>query len=418
MLNSKIWPTNDYSRVPYFLYHNQDVYDAERDRIFRGPVWLFLGLGAEVPNVGDFRTTFLGDVPVIFNRAKDGFVHAMVNRCAHRGATVRREAYGNAPGHICIYHRWSYNLEGTLIGIPFRKGVAGKGGMSSDFDMACHNLQTLKVENYHGILFASFSDSPEPLEEYLGPSMVWHLKRLMSRPVKVLGYQRQRIHGNWKLYCENLRDQYHGSLLHQFHRKFGISRVTQKGGALLDPRHRHNISFTQEGTDSSDAALKEYRDQGVEESELRLRDGSMFRYTPDFGDDISLAICSVFPNACFQQIRNSLAARQIRPRGVNDFELFWTIFGYEDDTSEMQNDRMIQTNMIGPAGLVSMEDGEAVEIAHRAASTDKTAFSVIEMGGGGSIPDHVEFKASDIPVRGFWSYYAELMGCEAEGGIR
>jgi anthranilate 1,2-dioxygenase large subunit len=144
----------------------------------------------------------------------------------------------------------------------------------------------------------------------------------------------------------------------------------------------------------------------------------MFRYTPDFGDDISLAICSVFPNACFQQIRNSLAARQIRPRGVDDFELFWTVFGYEDDTPEMQADRMIQTNMIGPAGMVSMEDGEAVEIAHRASTTDQEAHAVIEMGGGGEIPLHVEFKASDIPVRGFWSYYAELMGCEAEGGIR
>jgi anthranilate 1,2-dioxygenase large subunit len=418
MLSSNIWPTSDYSRVPYFLYHDQEVYEAERDRIFRGPVWLFLGLAAEIPKIGDFRTTFLGDIPVVFNRAKDGLVHAMVNRCAHRGATVRREAYGNAPNHTCIYHRWSYTLEGDLIAIPFGKGVAGKGGMSADFDMKCHHLQKLKVMDYHGILFATFSEAPEPIEQYLGPNMVRHLTRLMSRPVKVLGYQRQRIGGNWKLYCENLRDQYHGSLLHQFHRKFGISRVTQQGGALLDPRHRHSISFTREGTDSSDAALKEYRDQGVKESELRLRDGSMLRYTPDFGDDISLTICSVFPNACFQQIRNSLATRQIRPRGVNDFELFWTIFGYEDDTPEMQHDRMLQTNMIGPAGLVSMEDGEAVEIAHRAPSTDQGAYSVIEMGGGGAIPTHVEFKASDIPVRGFWSYYAELMGCEAEGGIR
>ena len=418
MLSNDIWPNSDYSRVPYFLYHDKAVYETERELVFKGPVWLFLGLNAEVPNVGDFRTTFLGDIPVIFNRVKDGSVHAMVNRCAHRGATVRREAHGNAQNHTCIYHRWNYDLEGTLIGIPFRKGVNGKGGMDADFEMCNHNLRKLTVENYHGILFASFSESPQPLEDYLGPHMVWHLKRLMSRPVKILGYQRQRIHGNWKLYCENLRDQYHGSLLHQFHRKFGISRVTQQGGAQLDPRHRHNISYTREGTDSGEAALKEYRDQGVQESELLLRDNSMFRYTPDFGDDISLAICSVFPNACFQQIRNSLAARQIRPRGVDDFELFWTIFGYEDDTPEMQNDRMLQTNMIGPAGLVSMEDGEAVEIAHRASNTDQSAHAVIEMGGGGAIPTHVEFKASDIPVRGFWSYYAELMGCEPEGGIR
>ena len=417
MLDSSIWPRNDYSRVPYFLYHDQAVYDLEQERIFRGPVWLYLGLEAEIPKPGDFRTTFLGDTPIVFNRALDGHIAAMVNRCAHRGAIVRREAYGNATDHTCIYHRWCYDLDGKLQGIPFRKGVAGKGGMAKDFDMGCHGLRALKVENYHGILFASFSENPEPIEQFLGEYMSWHLKRLMSRPVKVLGYQRQRIHGNWKLYCENLRDQYHGSLLHQFHRKFGISRVTQKGGAQMDSRHRHNISYTEEGTDDSADALKAYRDQGVKESELRLRDSSLLRYTKDFDDNISLAICSVFPNACFQQIRNSLAARQIRPRGVNDFELHWTVFGYDDDTPEVARDRMLQTNMIGPAGLISMEDGEAVEIAHRASSATQDGFSVIEMGGGGEIPNHVEFKASDIPVRGFWSYYADLMDCKAEGAI-
>jgi len=418
MLTPDIWPKNDYSRVPFFLYHDTSVYEEEQQRIFRGPVWSFLGLEAEVPEVGDFRTTFIGDVPVIFNRAKDGRVHAMVNRCAHRGAIVRREAHGNAQNHTCIYHRWNYGLDGKLLGIPFQRGVMGQGGMSADFKRECHGLEKLRVQSYHGILFVTFSDSVQPLEDYLGPNMSWHLKRLMSKKVKVLGYQRQRIHGNWKLYCENLRDQYHGSLLHQFHRKFGISRVTQQGGAALDPRHRHNISYTREGTDSTDAALQAYREQGVAESELRLKDTSLFRYTQEFPDDISLAICSVFPNACFQQIRNSLAARQVRPRGVDDFELYWTIFGYEDDTDELTADRMLQTNMVGPAGLISMEDGEAVEIAHRATLADPTAFAVIEMGGGGSIPDEVTFKASDIPVRGFWSYYAELMGCEAQGGIR
>ena len=418
MLTSEIWPKNDYSRVPYFLYHDQAVYDLEQERIFRGPVWLFLGLEAEIPRNGDFRTTWLGDTPVIFNRALDGSIHAMVNRCAHRGAIVRREMYGNDTSHTCIYHRWNYNMDGTLRGIPFRNGVGGQGGMNKDFDLACHGLRQLKVHNYRGILFASFSNSPEPIDDFLGPHMSWHLTRLTSRKIKVLGYQRQRIHGNWKLYCENLRDQYHGSLLHQFHRKFGISRVTQRGGAQLDARHRHNISYTREGSDDNEAALAEYRSQGVKESELRLKDGAMFRYTPDFNDDISLAICSVFPNACFQQIRNSLAARQIRTRGVDDFELFWTLFGYEDDTAEVAHDRMLQTNMVGPAGMVSMEDGEAVEIAHRASAADRDAFAVIEMGGGGAIPMHVEFKASDIPVRGFWSYYARLMDCEAKDAIQ
>ena len=28
----------------------------------------------------------------------------------------------------------------------------------------------------------------------------------MHKPLKVLGYQRQHVHGNWKFYNENLRD--------------------------------------------------------------------------------------------------------------------------------------------------------------------------------------------------------------------
>jgi anthranilate 1,2-dioxygenase large subunit len=94
MLNAGIWPTLDYSRVPYRLYHNPEAYQREQERIFRGPTWNFLGLEAEIPNPGDFRTN-LGDIPIIVNRDVNGGIHALVNRCAHRGAMVRREMSGN-----------------------------------------------------------------------------------------------------------------------------------------------------------------------------------------------------------------------------------------------------------------------------------------------------------------------------------
>ena len=68
MLNAAIWPTLDYSRVPYRLYHDPEAYQREQERIFRGPTWNFLGLEAKIPNPGDFRTTSLGDTPVIVNR--------------------------------------------------------------------------------------------------------------------------------------------------------------------------------------------------------------------------------------------------------------------------------------------------------------------------------------------------------------
>lgn len=420
MLDNSIWPAKDYSRVPFRLYHDQEVYDLERERIWRGPLWSFLGFDAEIPKVGDFRTSFIGDIPVVYNRGDDGKVYGFVNRCAHRGSTVRREAYGNAADHTCIYHRWCYDKKGGLIGVPFRRGVKGQGGLDPAFDQAKHGLEKIRIESWHGILFATFSDKTEPLEQYLGGPMSNMLARIMSRPVKILGYQRQRIKGNWKLYCENTRDQYHGSLLHQFHMKFGITRVTQKGGAWMDTRHRHSISYTREDTDAQDSAgaIAAYADQKVAESDFQLKDQGILGYKQEFDDGVSLAICSIFPNGTFQQIRNSMAARQVRPRGMDEFELYWTIFGYEGDDDELEMHRLLQTNMIGPAGFISMEDGEAVEIAHRATTLEGEACSIIEMGGGGKIPDEITFKVSDVPLRGFWSYYAEMMGIEPEGGIR
>jgi phenylpropionate dioxygenase-like ring-hydroxylating dioxygenase large terminal subunit len=99
MLNAAIWSTLDYSRVPYRLYHDPETYQREQEQIFRGPTWNFLGLEAEIPNPGDFRTTYVGDTPTIVNRDTNGTIHALVNRCAHRGAMVRREMSGNAGEH-------------------------------------------------------------------------------------------------------------------------------------------------------------------------------------------------------------------------------------------------------------------------------------------------------------------------------
>ena len=334
------WPRNDYSRVPYRLYHDADIYAQEMVRIFRGPVWLFLGLEAEVPNAGDFRTTWLGETPVVYDRDDDGQVYAFVNRCAHRGATVCRELYGNSADHTCIYHRWCYDRRGNLIGIPFKRGVGGKGGLSPDFDQGAHGLEKLRVESYCGVLFATFANDVEPLIDYLGPTHAAHLARVFHSPVRVLGYQRQRIHGNWKFYNDNLRDLYHGTLLHEFQTTFAIARVTQEGGAGMDPRHRHNLSWAKEGTDDDADAHEQYQQANVREGVLTLEAPDFVTFRPEYADGISISICSVFPNACFQQIRNSLATRQIRPKGTDSFELVFTIFGYASDTPEMTRHRL------------------------------------------------------------------------------
>jgi anthranilate 1,2-dioxygenase large subunit len=77
--------------------------------------------------------------------------------------------------------------------------------------------------------------------------------------------------------------------------------------------------------------------------------------------------------------------------------------------------RLAQANMIGPAGYISMEDGEAIEIVHRATRGGGERSGLLEMGGLGAIPDEIKFRTSEVSIRGFWSYYAALMNMEPEG---
>ena len=408
------FPAADCSRIPYGMYRDPDVYALEQERIFRGPVWNFLALEAEIPNGGDFRVVEIGDTAVIVNRARDGALHAMVNRCAHRGAVVQRFQQGNVRAHTCCYHQWTYDLTGRLSGVPFARGVAGVGGLPADFDRACHGLQKLKVQSLAGVIFGTFSDETEPLEDFLGPLFTAQVRRLFAKPLKILGYQRQRIFGNWKLYADNLRDPNHGGLLHMFQIAFGIARLNAAGGARMDADGKHNLSWAaQGGVKEAEAETPTnaptYGETGRGDMKIRLRDPSMMTYRKEFPDDLTLAISSIFPNCALQQIGNTLAVRQIRTRSADEFEIVSTFFGYQDDDAEMTRHRLRKANLAGPAGLVSMEDGEAVELVHRAIIRDLEQHSVVEFGGRGPITDQHNL-ISDVPMRGFWIHYCKLMG--------
>jgi len=417
ILTSDIWPTLDYSRVPFRLYHDAEIYAREQERIFRGPVWSYLCLDAEIPNPGDFRATYVGETPIIVNRDETGAVKAFVNRCAHRGARVRRELSGNAKNHICIYHQWCYGLDGRLTAIPFRRGIRGKGGLDASFDMCEHGLRPLQVGNVNGVLFGTIAGDAEPLEDYLGAPIIAELRRLFERPVRVLGYTRQRVRGNWKLYAENTRDNYHASLLHEFLVTFGLDRSTQVGGVRMDARHRHNITWAEAGSDTDEFAHQAYGSAQVRNDYLSLEEPELVAFRPERNDNLGLVVTSVFPSAVFAQISNSLAVREIRPRRIDEFEVFQTMIGYADDPPEMTLHRLHQANLVGPAGLVSMEDGEAIEIVHRTSKPEPERTTIIELGGGGVISDR-DYRVTDVPLRGFWSYYAELMGIEPAGAVR
>src|SRR5256886_17696335 len=108
------WPSNGISEVPFRLYTDPEQYALEQERIFKGPTWNYLCLAAEIPEPGDWVATTIGEVAVIVARGQDGAVNAFVNRCAHRGNLLCLTRTGHGKEITCIYHGWSYDLEGHL----------------------------------------------------------------------------------------------------------------------------------------------------------------------------------------------------------------------------------------------------------------------------------------------------------------
>ncbi len=406
------FPHPDGSRVPYTVFSSAEIAALEQERIFEGPTWSFLGLEAEIPNPGDFKATFIGAAPVVMTRTPEGKLAAWLNRCAHRGAIVCRLARGNATNHSCVYHQWNYSAEGDLQGVPFRRGQKNMTGMPRDFDPKQHNLRKLRVESYRGLVFATFSDTVEDLAEYIGPEMRPYVDRIFHKPIEYLGCTRQYAKSNWKLYLENVKDPYHASLLHLFHTTFNIFRVGMEAVAIADSRHGlHSmlLAVKNEG-DGNAGAYKAQQIRSYDDS-FRLEEPSLLGHVKEYAELSTNHIQPIFPQLVIQQIHNSLVARQILPKGPDEFELVFHFFGYTDDTPALRALRIKQANLVGPAGYISMEDTEATELVQRATATaGADECSILEMSR--EAPDEVNTLITENMVRRFWVGYARLMGFE------
>jgi anthranilate 1,2-dioxygenase large subunit len=401
------WPADGVVRAPFRLFSDPDIYQLEQERIFRGAVWNFLCLEVEIPNPGDYRTTTVGEIPVVVTRDRDGAIHAMVNRCAHKGALVCLKKKDNVASLNCVYHAWNYGLDGRLKGVAFRNGVRGHGGMPADFDVAKHRLQPLKVETFCGMVFGTFDQSLGPVETYLGPEMAQFIKRNLGRSLKILGTHSQIIRNNWKLYAENLRDSYHATLLHTFYTTFKVNRLDMDGGIILSDEKWHHISFARRANMQE---AEEYSSSQVHSAnyDSALDGPGLLKSWNEFDDGITHSIQTIFPNLCVQFTLNSLAIRFFAPRGVDKTELFWIYLGYERDTEEQSQMRVMQSNLTGAAGLVSLEDGCINEFVQRGTKTSPEAMSFMEMGGR-EVRSEKNSRATETAVRGFWHGYRQIM---------
>ena len=203
-------------RVHRSVYTDPEIFDLEMERVW-GHSWVYIGHDSQVKKPGDYYATTLGKQPVVMTRHKDGNVHVLYNRCAHKGALVVGDTAGNAKALRCAYHGWVYDTDGTVLTIPLEEGYD-----KQQFGRAhpCARMMPVpRVDSYRGLVFASLAAEGPALKTWLG-GVASSIDNLADRSpegeLEVAGGCLRYSHdSNWKMFVENLNDALHPVVVHQ-----------------------------------------------------------------------------------------------------------------------------------------------------------------------------------------------------------
>ena len=103
------------SQFPASWYCDPRVLDAERKHLLaRAPG--YVGHELMVPERGDYRVLASRDNAQALVHGPQG-IELLSNVCRHRQA-IMLTGSGNAPNIVCPIHRWTYDLQGKLLGAP------------------------------------------------------------------------------------------------------------------------------------------------------------------------------------------------------------------------------------------------------------------------------------------------------------
>ena len=108
---------NDVFREPVANYTDPVKWEREREILFRRSP-LLLGLSADISEPGSYRSLNICDVPILLIRGEDGVARSFINVCRHRGAPIVEDERGRQRRYTCVYHAWTYDTSGCLVGLP------------------------------------------------------------------------------------------------------------------------------------------------------------------------------------------------------------------------------------------------------------------------------------------------------------
>lgn len=398
-------------RVHGSLYTDSRIFAEELERIWYR-TWVYVGHESEVAEPGDYVRKNIGPQDIIMTRDRDGQVHLLLNRCAHRANLVCEDARGNSSSFRCPYHGWTYRNTGELLGYPYNKGYGGKNKL----DLAMGRVT--RTESYQGFVFGSFAPEGPSLKEHLGEA-AGELDRLarLSPEGKVeltAGWLKHRTKANWKLLAENETDGYHPQFVHG-----SIFSVTGSPIGALYSDNSTAVTRNLGNGHSENDLRPEFRKFaepmrwfGTSEERVPNYVAKMRELHGEAAEQILIEGAPhvmVFPNLFIAEIQVFV----IQPTAVNQCIQHSTAVQLKG--APELNKRMVSQSIgsVGPAGMLLADDTEMYERNQRGVEMLQPEWLDVRRG---LAREHVDERGltvgsatDETGMRGFWSHYRSLM---------
>lgn len=413
---------NDYAalvqadRVHGSLYADPRAFAEEMERIFRRG-WVFVGHDSEVAAPGEWVTRRIGLDPVILVRDREGALHVLANRCAHRGNALCWQERGSGRSFQCTYHGWTFGLDGALRGVPHKEGLARD---RSELGLA----RAGQVDAYRGFVFANMSGDAGPLSAHLGAGGQALLDRLcdLSPTGRIrlgAGWIGHRVDSNWKMWPESDNDGYHLDFVH---------------ASMLKAAPESYYHDTVVGEASRDSLAV---DHGNGHFELDMRPGyrralAWLGTTPDRVPAYCEALAAQYGQARAERLLwegpphgfifpnlflGELNLARIEPLAVGAVVHHHTVVQFEAVDAAFNRRLLRQSEAaLGPASFIVPDDAvtaERMQMAMAGAGGDGTAWIDLSRGRNRERIDaegrRVGHVSDEVTNRAFWHHYREVM---------